>query len=158
MSKHEAKTNAMRILDRAGIEYSVQTYECGEFTSGIDTADKLGQPYDKVFKTLVTKGEKDYFVFVLPINAELDLKKAAKSVSQKSLKMLHVKEINSVTGYIRGGCTAIGMKKKYRTVIDSSAESQDKIFISGGKIGTQIELSPLDLKKAADAEFCDVTF
>jgi Cys-tRNA(Pro)/Cys-tRNA(Cys) deacylase len=101
---------------------------------------------------------KNYYVFVLPIEAELDLKKAAKSVGEKSLAMIHVKEINAVTGYVRGGCTAIGMKKQYVTRIDASAQNLEQMIVSGGRIGSQIELKPTDLCRAAGAEFADIVF
>ena len=119
----EVKTNAMRILEREKIPFEHYTYECEEFVDGIQVADMLRLPHEKVYKTLVTVGNsRNYFVFVLPIEAELDLKKAAKSVGEKSLAMIHVKEITSVTGYVRGGCTAVGMKKQYVTRIDASAK------------------------------------
>lgn len=119
MSKKELKTNAMRILDRNKIPYEYETYECDEFVDGITTADKIGLPHEQVYKTLVTVGKTGgHYVFVIPIAAELDLKKAAKSVGEKSVEMLHVKDITAVTGYVRGGCTAIGMKKQFPTVID----------------------------------------
>ena len=154
MSKKELKTNAMRILDRNKIPYEYETYECDEFVDGITTADKIGLPHEQVYKTLVTVGKTGgHYVFVIPIAAELDLKKAAKSV-----EMLHVKDITAVTGYVRGGCTAIGMKKQFPTVIDSSAQHQEYIYVSGGKIGMQIKLKPDDLKKAANAEYAAITF
>ena len=129
-----------------------------EFVDGIQIADMLGLPHEKVYKTLVTQGNsKNYFVFVIPIEAELDMKKAAKSVGEKSVAMLHVKDINAVTGYIRGGCTAIGMKKQYVTRIDESAQALEKMIVSGGKLGMQLELAPQDLAKAANAEFADIT-
>ena len=153
----DIKTNAMRILESMNIPFEHYTYECDEFIDGLQIADKLSLPYEKVYKTLVTVGSsKNYFVFVIPIAEELDLKAAAKSVGEKSVEMIHVKDINVVTGYIRGGCTAIGMKKKYITRIDSSAQMQDKIFVSGGRIGSQLELSPNDLAKASNAEFADI--
>ena len=153
----EIKTNAMRILDTQKIPYITHTYECDEFIDGIQIADMLKLPHEKVYKTLVTQGSsRNYYVFVIPIAEELDLKKAAKSVSEKSISMLHVKDINAVTGYIRGGCTAIGMKKSYPTRIEQSAQSLEKIIVSGGRIGTQLELSPQDLAKAAQAEFADI--
>ena len=153
----DIKTNAMRILDREKIEYTHYTYECEEFIDALQIADMLGLPYEKVYKTLVTVGNgRNYFVFVIPIAKELDLKKAAKTVGEKSLSMIHVKDINDVTGYIRGGCTAIGMKKRYVTRIDESAKLLDKIIVSGGRIGSQIELKPEDLCRAAGAEFADV--
>ena len=155
----EIKTNAMRILDTKKIPYSTRTYECDEFIDGIQIADKLNLPYEKVYKTLVTQGNsKNYFVFVIPIAEELDLKKAAKSVGEKSVSMLHVKDINTVTGYIRGGCTSIGMKKQYVTRIDEHAKELDQIIVSGGKHGVQLSLKPEDLLKAAGAEYADIIF
>lgn len=153
----ETKTNAMRILDTKKIPYTTHTYECDEFIDAIQIADMLSLPYEKVYKTLVTQGSsKNYYVFVIPIAEELDMKKAAKSVGEKSVTMLHVKDINTVTGYIRGGCTAIGMKKQYITRIEQAAQALDKIIVSGGKLGMQIELSPQDLANAANAEFTDI--
>ena len=119
--------------------------------------EKMSLPYEQVYKTLVTVGSsKNYFVFVIPIAEELDMKKAAKSVGEKSVEMIHVKDINAITGYIRGGCTAIGMKKQYVTRIDESAKTQEQIYVSGGRIGSQIQLKPDDLAKAARAEFADI--
>ena len=153
----EVKTNAMRILERMKIPFTHLTYECKEFEDGIQIADMLGLPHEKVYKTLVTVGaSKNYFVFVIPIEAELDLKKAARSVGEKSVAMLHVKDINQVTGYIRGGCTAIGMKKQYVTRLDQGAKEQETIIVSGGRIGSQVELSPDDLLKACRGEHGDI--
>ena len=130
MAKKEPKTNAMRILEKEKIRFEIHRYECEEFTDGVAIADMLGQPYDKVFKTLVTEGKSSqYFVFVIPIAEELDLKKAAKAVGEKSVEMIHVKDINKVTGYIRGGCTAIGMKKDYRTVVDESVKNLETLIV-----------------------------
>lgn len=158
MSKQkEQKTNAMRILDSLKIPYSHATYECEEFVDGITVADKLGLSHERVFKTLVTVGNsKNYFVFVIPVAEELDMKAAARSVGEKSVEMLHVKDINAVTGYIRGGCTAIGMKKQFVTRIDSSALGFETVYVSGGKIGMQLELAPKDLQRAAGAEFAEI--
>ena len=159
MSKKELKTNAMRILDRNKIPYEFSTYECEEFTDGIETADKLGLPHEMVYKTLVTTGKSGgHYVFVIPIEKELNLKKAAKAVGEKSVEMLHVKEITPLTGYVRGGCTAIGMKKQFPTVIEESAKELEYIYVSGGKIGMQLKLKPDDLKKAAKAEYGNVIF
>lgn len=147
------KTNAMRILDKNKIPYKANFYECDEFIDGIHIADMLSQSYEMSFKTLVAVGRSsEYFVFVLPIHRELDLKKAAKSVGEKSVSLLHVKDIRDVTGYIRGGCTAIGMKKQYRTVIDASALSFDEIIISGGALGVQLFISPYDFLKVTKAK------
>ena len=157
MSKKEVKTNAMRILDRLKISYEYTTYECDEFTDGVQVADKLGYPHELVYKTLVTIGKSGgYYVFVIPIEAEIDFKKAARTVKEKSLEMLHLKDLTKVTGYIRGGCTAIGMKKQFPTVIQESAKKLEQIHISGGRLGMQSKLSPFDLQKAANAEFADV--
>ena len=157
MSKKEVKTNAMRILARLKISYEYTTYECDEFTDGVQVADKLGYPHELVYKTLVTIGKSGgYYVFVIPIEAEIDFKKAARTVKEKSLEMLHLKDLTKVTGYIRGGCTAIGMKKQFPTVIQESAKKLEQIHISGGRLGRQLKLSPFDLQKAANAEFADV--
>ena len=157
MSKKEVKTNAMRILDRLKISYEYTTYECDEFTDGVQVADKLGYPHELVYKTLVTIGKSGgYYVFVIPIEAEIDFKKAARTVKEKSLEMLHLKDLTKVTGYIRGRCTAIGMKKQFPTVIQESAKELEQIHISGGRLGMQLKLSPFDLQKAANAEFADV--
>ena len=153
----EVKTNAMRILESKKIPFTHYTYECEEFVDGLQIADKLSLPYEKVYKTLVTQGNsKNYFVFVIPIAEELDMKKAAKSVGEKSVEMIHVKDINAVTGYIRGGCTSIGMKKQYVTRVDESAADKETIIVSGGRIGSQIELKPENLLKVAGAQFADI--
>lgn len=153
----EIKTNAMRILDRMKISYAHYTYECEEFIDGMQIVEKLGLDPAKVYKTLVTESAaREYFVFVIPVAAELDLKKAAKAAGQKSLSMIHVKDINQVTGYIRGGCTAVGMKKQYATVIDESAQTLSTMVVSGGRIGSQIELAPQELAKASNAKFAQV--
>lgn len=154
----ESKTNAMRILEKEKIPYAHYTYECDEFIDGLQIADMLSLPYEKVYKTLVTQGSsKNYFVFVIPIAQELDLKKAAKSVGEKSVAMIHVKDINAITGYIRGGCTAIGMKKQFVTRLDESARDQESIIVSGGRIGSQISLKPDDLLKACRGEYAQIT-
>ena len=153
----EVKTNAMRILDRMKIPYQHYTYECDEFQDGMQTVELLHLDPKVVYKTLVTESpSREYFVFVIPVAQELDLKKAARTVGQKSLAMIHVKDINKITGYIRGGCTSIGMKKNYRTVIDATAQELKTMIVSGGRIGSQIELTPENLAKAANAEFAPV--
>ncbi|MEG2407105.1 MAG: aminoacyl-tRNA deacylase, partial [Clostridiales bacterium] len=125
----EVKTNAMRFLDKHKVAYEAFTYECDEFTDGVELAKKLNAPLEITFKTLVTVGKsKDYFVFVLPVAEELDFKKAARSVGEKSIEMIHVKDINAITGYVRGGCSPLGMKKQFTTVIDSAAEDLDLIY------------------------------
>ena len=144
----------MRMLERLKIPFTYQTYECDVFESGITTANSIGLPHEQVYKTLVTTGKSGkHYVYVIPIEAELDLKKAAKAVGEKSVEMLPVKEITTVTGYVRGGCTAIGMKKQFPTVIDRSAQMQEYIYVSGGKLGMQICLKPDDLCKAAQATY-----
>lgn len=154
----ELKTNAMRFLEKNKIDYTVQTYECDEFIDGIHTAQQLGQPLDETFKTLVAHGKSgEYFCFLLPVAMELDLKKAAKSVGEKSVELLHVKDITKITGYVRGGCTPIGMKKQFRTVIHISAQPLPLFYISGGRIGTQIRLSPQALADSIRAQFVDIT-
>ena len=145
------------MLDRMKIPYEYETYECEDFTDGIETADKLGYDHALVYKTLVTTGKSgEHYVFVIPIEAEIDFKKAAKAVGEKSLEMLHLKNLTKVTGYVRGGCTAIGMKKQFPTVIQKDAEELTQMHVSGGKLGMQLKLAPADLKKAAKAQFADV--
>lgn len=153
------KTNAMRILDKDKISYNIYTYENKDGKiDGVSVANKLNQDVNKVFKTLVTKGHsKEYYVFVIPVQMELDLKAGAKSVGEKSVEMIKVDEINKVTGYIRGGCSPIGMKKRYKTVIDASCNNHETIIISGGKIGCQVELSPKDLIALIEAETENIT-
>ena len=153
----ELKTNAVRFLEKCGIAYEIQTYECEEFIDGIHVAEKLGQPLEETFKTLVAQGKSgSYYCFLLPVALELDLKKAARSVGEKSVELLHVKDITKVTGYVRGGCTPIGMKKQFMTVVDKSGEELEKFYISGGRIGTQIRLSPGQLVKAIRGKFEDI--
>lgn len=153
----DIKTNAMRILEKYKIPYIVHTYACEEFIDGISIADELGQPHDLVYKTLVAIGKsKEHFVFVIPIEAELDLKAAARAVGEKSIEMLPLKDLTDATGYVRGGCTAIGMKKQFPTVIDIRAEVLTVMIVSGGRRGSQIELAPKDLQKAAGAKFADI--
>lgn len=152
----ELKTNAMRMLDRAGIPYTVHTYEASEALDGVTVAGKIGRPVEQVYKTLVTQGKHGYFVFVVPAAAELDLKKAARSVGEKAVEMIHVKDINRVTGYVRGGCSPVGMKKAYTTVIDASAQALSAIIVSAGKIGWQVELAPSALAGLTGASFDSV--
>ncbi len=137
----------MRILDKAGITYKTYSYDHGDgLVDGISVAAKIGQPVDKVYKTLVTQGtNREYYVFIIPVAAELDLKAAARAVGEKAVGMIKVIDINKVTGYIRGGCSPIGMKKEYRTILDSSCKGLDTIIVSAGKIGHQVELAPSDL-------------
>lgn len=154
-----SKTNAMRILDKDKIEYNTYNYDNNDGKiDGVSVALKLNQDVNKVFKTLVTKGQsKEYYVFVIPVERELNLKTAAKVVKEKSVEMIKVDEINKVTGYIRGGCSPVGMKKVYKTVIDGSCEKFENIIVSGGKIGCQIEVSPQDLIKLIGATIDNIT-
>ena len=143
----EQKTNVMRILGQKKIKYTAHEYPHGEdAVDGVTVARMTGRDPACVFKTLVTRGAgKGIYVFVIPVAEELDLKKAAKAVGEKSIAMVHVSEINALTGYVRGGCSPIGMKKQYKTVYHSSILSQDTVLVSAGKIGQQVELSPADL-------------
>ena len=154
----EIKTNAMRMLDRQKIPYRVLQYECDTFIDGLHTAAKTGAPVEQSFKTLVTRGKSgQFYVMVIPIAEELDLKEAARLAGEKSLEMIHVKEINSVTGYVRGGCSPIGMKKQFPTFIHESAEKYGEIYISGGRIGTTLCLSHTDLIKVCRGHFGKLT-
>lgn len=153
----ETKTNAVRILDRNKIKYELITYECDEFVDGLHTAEITGAPVEQSYKTLVMQGKsKKYYVFVIQIAEEVDLKAAARAVGEKSVEMIHVKDITAITGYVRGGCSPLGMKKQFPTVIDSSAEQFDEIYISGGRIGTTIKLNPMDLIKVVNGLFADI--
>ena len=153
----ETKTNAVRILDRNKIKYELITYECDEFVDGLHTAEITGAPVEQSYKTLVMQGKsKKYYVFVIQIAEEVDLKAAARAVGEKSVEMIHVKDITAITGYVRGGCSPLGMKKQFPTVIDSSAEQFDEIYISGGRIGTTIKLNPMDLIKVVNGQFADI--
>ncbi|MEN6315252.1 MAG: Cys-tRNA(Pro) deacylase [Clostridiaceae bacterium] len=153
------KTNAMRIVEKAGISYKTLSYDHSDgLIDGISVAGKMGIPVEKVFKTLVTQGHsRNYFVFIIPVAAELDLKAAAKAVDEKSVEMIKVADINKVTGYIRGGCSPIGMKKDYVTVLDSSCQFLDMIILSAGKIGHQIEMAPDDLIKLIQCKVEHIT-
>ena len=155
----DKKTNAMRMLERAKITYQTHHYECGDGNiDGVSVAQKLGQAVETVFKTLVTKGAGgDYYVFVIPVHKELDRKAAAKSVGEKTIELIRVDEINKVTGYIRGGCSPVGMKKQYRTVMDVSCQGLSQMVVSGGKIGIQVELTPADLIAVTHATTAAIT-
>lgn len=157
----EAKTNAMRILEREKVPYTAHEYahEEGVAVAGVDVAGSMGEDPACVYKTLVTQGNsKNYFVFVIPVAAELDLKAAARSVGEKSVAMIHVADINKVTGYVRGGCSPVGMKKQYTTVFDESVLTQEKVYVSGGRIGTQVRCAPADLIRAARAATAKIIF
>ncbi len=152
------KTNVMRILEQKKIKYTPYDYSGTGVISGVDVAAAMGQNPDRVFKTLVTVGKsKRNFVFMLPVEKELDLKKAAKAVGEKSVEMIKSKELLPLTGYIHGGCSPIGMKKFFQTTIHQTAEDWDTIFFSAGKIGYQVEVSPRDLEKVIRLSYADIT-
>lgn len=154
-AEEAVKTNVMRLLEAAGIPFETGTYEVDENDlSGSHAADLMGVDRDTMYKTLVLKGEKKgYLVCCLPVDEELDLKKAAKAAGEKKVEMIHVKDMLSVTGYIRGGCSPIGMKKKFPTYIEETAQLYDKITVSAGQRGVQVTLSPEALKGYTDAVF-----
>lgn len=155
----EEKTNVMRVLDQKKIPYTARSYPHGkEAVDGVTVAGLTGMDPKSVFKTLVAVGaSKRNFVFVIPVAKELDLKKAAKAVGEKSVAMIHVSEITPLTGYVRGGCSPIGMKKRFPTVLDRSAEAQEQIAVSAGKIGSQVCLAPSDLLKLIGGSVADLT-
>lgn len=150
------KTNAMRILDATHINYKEYTYDVDK-RGDMKIEDILKQPANKIYKTLVTQGKsKEHYVFVLPITHELDLKKAAKAVNEKSIEMIPMKNLLPTTGYIHGGCSPVGMKKQFETVIDVSAKDNETIIVSGGKIGFHIELSANDLIEVIHSKYMDI--
>ena len=148
----EAKTNAMRMLDSAHVNYVLHTYDTSDGQiDGLAVARKCGEDPEQVFKTLVTQGnDKNFYVFVVPVENELDLKACARSVGVKSVEMIHVRDLLKTTGYIRGGCSPIGMKKKYTTVYDETIVLFDTVLVSGGRVGLQVEVAPDDLLKITD--------
>ena len=158
MSKHEEKTNVMRVLDSKKVEYTSHCYADTSTTNGVEVAKILGQNAADVFKTLVTTSKSGTnYVFVIPVGEELDLKKAAKTAGEKSIEMLKSKELLPLTGYVHGGCSPIGMKKAFKTFIDISAESRDKIIFSAGKIGYQVEIRLSELSKVLEFSLEDLT-
>ena len=157
MGKKQDKTNVMRILDGKKIPYEMHTYEADPTLSGEEIANILGENPDCVFKTLVTQGKTgQYYVFVVPVKCELDLKKAAKEAGEKSISMIKQKDLLPLTGYVHGGCSPIGMKKAFPTFIHLTAEAFEKIFVSAGRVGAQIELSPQDLVTVANAKYAKI--
>lgn len=154
------KTNAMRLLDKAGVSYKTHGYDdLDGLIDGISVAGKIGRPPSQVFKTLVTQGaSKNYHVFIIPVDYELDLKAAAKAAGEKSIEMIKVSDIVKVTGYIRGGCSPLAMKKQYKTILDSSAADQETIIVSAGRIGSQIELASGDLLYMVGGQLGQVAF
>ena len=151
------KTNAMRMLDKTGINYKVHSYNPDAGTDGIQVAAQIGQSTNSVFKTLVTQGDdRQVYVFVIPMDREIDLKAAARSVGAKSIQMAPHKDLLALTGYMKGGCSPVGMKKRYPTVIDRSAGELTTMIVSAGKIGLQVELAPSDLLAVTGAAYGDM--
>lgn len=160
MAKKAAKTNAVRLIEQQKVPYELFEYtsEDGQAVDGITVAGKIGQPVDIVFKTLLaTAGPNSYYVFVVPAAKELHLKLAAKAAGEKKIEMLPVKELQNLTGYVRGGCSPVGMKKLFPTFIDISAESLECMIVSAGKIGMQMKLTPAELAKMTKATFAPLT-
>ena len=155
--KKQEKTNVMRILDQKNIVYNIHDYSDTDMISGLDVASVLKEDPNVVFKTLVTVGKSNnHYVFLVPVSSNLDLKKASKVVNEKSIEMIKSKELLSLTGYIHGGCSPVGMKKQFKTIIDVSAKNNDKIYFSAGKIGYQIETTLEELSKVIDYSLEDI--
>lgn len=151
------KTNVMRLLEQHGIDYEEHHYFGDDVANGVDVAQKMGNDPNQQFKTLVTEGKsKEHYVFVVPVNSELDLKKAAKAVGEKSIGMIKEKELLPLTGYRHGGCSPIGMKKDFKTTVHQSATALDTIIFSAGKVGVSVEIAPYELEKLIDVQFADV--
>ena len=151
------KTNAMRILEGENINFEIIEYSTKDGIGGVDVAEKLGEDKNRVFKTLVTEAKDgEHYVFVVPVSSELDLKKAAKASNSKKIEMSPQKKLLPLTGYVHGGCSPVGMKKSFKTFIDSSAEDLDYFYVSGGKVGMQIKVNPKELISAIDGEFSDI--
>lgn len=151
------KTNPMRILDRAKVPYEVHDYADTGAVAGMDVAKAMGEDPSEAFKTLVTQGKSDrFYVFVLPVNRELDLKKAAAAVGEKSVHMIRSKDLLATTGYVHGGCSPLGMRKQLRTVIDASAKECGRFYVSAGKVGLQLEMDFSDLSKVLDYALADI--
>ena len=158
MKKKEIKTNAVRLLEQKKIDFALHDYTNTDALSGTEVAAVLGENPDRVFKTLVTAGKSgDHYVFLVPVNRELDLKKAAAAVGEKNIAMIKSKELLPLTGYIHGGCSPIGMKKFFTTTIDESALNFEKIFFSAGRIGCQIEMKIADIDKIIEYKTADIT-
>lgn len=155
----EKKTNAMRLLDKEGIEYKLFTYESNDGKiDGISVAKKIDQPIETVYKTLVVQGvSKQYYVMIIPVAKDLDLKKAAKAIGEKKVELIPVKDLLPLTGYERGGCSPVGMKKRFSTIIDQDVESITMIVVSAGKIGSQVQLPASDLVAITNAKIASIT-
>lgn len=156
--EHDHKTNALRALDASGLAYEARFFDCPEALSGTEVARLLGLDPDRVFKTLVTQGKSgEYYVFMIPVACELDLKKAAAAVGEKAVAMVKSRELLPLTGYVHGGCSPIGMKKLFPTTLDETAALYERIAFSGGRIGCQIEMSPVDLARIVPLGHADLT-
>lgn len=154
----DRKTNAIREMEAAGADFDAKYFDCLEALSGVEVARLLGQDQDRVFKTLVTVGKSgEHYVFMIPVACELDLKKAAHAVGEKSIAMIKSRELLPLTGYIHGGCSPVGMKKLYCTTIDETAELYDRIMFSGGRIGCQIETPLTELRRVVPVKTADLT-
>lgn len=157
MKNKEEKTNAMRLLEQKKLKFKIHDYSHTDIISGLEVADYLNENPARVFKTLVTVGKSDnHYVFLVPVDKELDLKKAAKAVGEKNISMIKSRELLPLTGYIHGGCSPIGMKKYFTTIIDASAEDFPEIIFSAGKIGFQIEMQLTDLEKVIQFQLCEI--
>lgn len=157
MKKNDVKTNVMRILDQAKISYTAHFYADTDAVSGVEVATVLGQPQERVFKTLVTVAKSGtHYVFVIPCHKELNLKKAAATVGEKAIEMIKSKELLPLTGYIHGGCSPVGMKKPFRTVVHETAQTCPTFCVSAGKIGYQVEIAPEDLRRIVNFTYADI--
>ena len=155
--KNNDKTNVMRVLDAKKINYTSHSYTPDATMTGEEIAQILGEDADKVFKTLVTQGKSGaYYVFVIPVKAELDLKKAAKAAGEKAISMIKQKDLLPLTGYVHGGCSPVGMKKQFPTFVHETAQGYDKMFVSAGKVGFQVEVKPQDLKDVVGFTYADI--
>ena len=154
----EANTNAVREVEASGLSHQIFTWECPEAMGGLEVAQRLGQDPERVFKTLVTRGKSgEHYVFLVPVVCSLNLKKAAHAVGEKSIEMIKDRELLPLTGYIHGGCSPIGMKKQFTTMVDETAQLQDSILFSGGRLGCQILMAPDDLAQLVPLEYADIT-
>ena len=150
------KTNALRLLESKDIEYNNYSYDPSKGVDGLTCAEEIGKDPALVYKTLLGQGALDHYVFIIPVAQHLDYKKAAKFLNEKSIKMAHLNELGKLTGYERGACSPIGMKRQYKTIIDSTAKNLDTFIVSAGKVGMQIEIKPEDLAKFIDIDFADL--
>ena len=154
----KAKTNALRAIEAAGLPHRAITFNCDGALPGTEVAEVLGEDPDRVFKTLVTQAKSgEHYVFMVPVTCELDLKKAAAAVNEKAVGMIKAKELLPLTGYVHGGCSPIGMKSRFHTTIDETAQLYDNIFFSGGRIGCQVEMAPSDLETLIGLSYADIT-